>query len=76
MPSRAARSVNESFPPDVLAAAQRLNRVQERMAALTAPATLAEAIERDFLLFDLHDARRALRAAMHAPEISAELPPR
>jgi hypothetical protein len=60
---------------DVLAAARRFLDLQgraEAAQAAQAPATLADAIERDFLLFDLHDAQRDLRAAVNAAE-QAEL---
>jgi len=60
---------------DVLGAARRLLDLQDRATAAQAaqaPATLADAIERDFLLFDLHDAQRDLRKAVAAAE-QAEL---
>lgn len=60
---------------DVLGAARRFLELQARAdsaLAAHAPATLADAIERDFLLFDLHDAKRDLREAVEAAE-QAEL---
>lgn len=56
---------------DVLSAARRFLDLQARADAAhsaQAPATLADAIERDFLLFDLHDAARDLRDAVSVAE--------
>jgi hypothetical protein len=56
---------------DVLGAARRFLDLQARAVAAQsaqAPASLADAIERDFLLFDLHDAARDLRDAVSAAE--------
>jgi hypothetical protein len=57
---------------DVLAAARRLVELQRRAdtsaAAASQPASLADAIDRDFLLFDLHDAARELTAAVAAAD--------
>jgi len=40
-----------------------------QLRAEEAPGSLAEAIERDFLAFELEDAERALCAAVHAAEL-------
>ena len=53
---------------DVLSAARRFLEIQARADAPHAPTTLADAIERDFLLFDLHDAARDLRDAVSVAE--------
>jgi hypothetical protein len=56
---------------DVLSAARRFIDLQARADAAQsaqAPASLADAIERDFLLFDLHDAARDLRDAVSVAE--------
>lgn len=56
----------------VFEAARRLVAYRERAAALAArdlhPPSLAEAIDRDFLAFDIGRAERALRAAVIAAD--------
>ncbi|UFN49854.1 hypothetical protein LPC08_04210 [Roseomonas sp. OT10] len=54
---------------EVLVAARRLLALQSRLdSGARAAGCLAEAIDRDFLLFDLHDAARDLREAVEAAE--------
>ena len=59
---------------EVLVAARRLLALQARAGLDHVPGSLADAIDRDFLLFDLHDAARDLRDAVEAAEALAMLP--
>lgn len=56
---------------EVYAAARRFVATQRRADASARPTSLAEAIERDFLLFDLHEAGRDLRDAVEAADSGA-----
>ncbi|MXP63027.1 hypothetical protein E0493_06625 [Roseomonas sp. M0104] len=47
---------------------ERAHALQSR--SQEAPESLAEAIERDFIAFELEDAERALSAAVHSAEVS------
>ena len=53
---------------EVLVAARRLLAMQSRMNAVVVPESLADAIERDFLLFDLHEAAQELHDAVEIAE--------
>ncbi len=63
-------SANENALVGVLQAARRFVALQARAEAVAQPVNLADAIERDFMLFDLHEAGTDLRRAVQEAEFA------
>jgi len=77
--ARSDGSAHDALLTEVLRAARALLALQERRSVLArgaeaAPPSLSDAVERDFLGFEMQDAMAALREAVLAVDASAPPP--